>query len=190
MCSSDLEHLCARRHLHARDEVLPPARILAEGEQGRVAVVRRTEWREEAAGGDGHRHYSPSVGVAEELTRIAAAAAAHAAPGESVTGVVAAEPASGERVYLCSFERGEERSWLALDESAAPVANPSLVREAASITALCEVAEETAGGGNLEELRAQLVRLRLTEAPLGIEDVRCRRLSLGGGIVVWGRRAG
>jgi hypothetical protein len=118
------------------------------------------------------------VGVAEELARIAAAAAAHAEPGESVTGVVAAEPAGGERVYLCSFERGEERSWLALDESGGPLADPSLVREAASISALCEVAEETAGGGNLEELRAQLMRLRLTEAPVGIEEAEAAALEL------------
>jgi hypothetical protein len=118
------------------------------------------------------------VGVAEELARIAAAAASHAEPGESLTGVVAAEPASGERVYLCSFERGEKRSWLALDESGAPVASAALIREAASIAALCEVAEETAGGGNLEELRAQLVTLRLTEAPAGIEEAEAAALDL------------
>ena len=110
------------------------------------------------------------MALAEELARIATAAAAHAEPGETVTGVVAAEPASGERVYLCSFEHREERSWLALDESGTPLASAPLVREAASIAALCEVAEETAGGGNLEELRARLVRLRLTEAPIGIDE--------------------
>jgi hypothetical protein len=35
---------------------------------------------------------------------------------------------------------------------------------------MCEVAEETAGGGSLPELRAQLAMLRETEAPDGIED--------------------
>ena len=118
------------------------------------------------------------MGVAEELARIVAVAATHAEPGESVSGVVAAEPAGGERVYLCAFERGEERSWLALDESGAPLESPSLVREAASIAALCEVAEETAGGGNLEELRSQLVTLRLTEAPVGIEQAEAAALHL------------
>jgi hypothetical protein len=118
------------------------------------------------------------VGLPEELARIATAAAAHAEEGESLTGVVAAEPVGGERVYLCSFERGEIRTWLALDETGEPVAGEALVREAAAIAALCEVSEETAGGGHLEELRAQLVTLRLTEAPDGIEEAEAAALEL------------
>ena len=118
------------------------------------------------------------MGLSEELTRIAGAAVAHAQDGETVTGVVAAEPVGGDGVYLCSFARGEERSWLALDGSAAPVASGSLVREAASIAALCEVAEEAAAGGNLEELRAQLMTLRLTEAPIGIEQAETAAFEL------------
>ena len=110
------------------------------------------------------------MGVAEELARIATAAAAHAEEGESLTGVVAAEPVGGGRVYLCSFERDGARSWLALDDSGAPIADLSLVEEVASVAALCEVAEETAGGGDLAELRSKLVTLRLTEAPIGIEE--------------------
>ena len=43
------------------------------------------------------------------------------------------------------------------------------MREAASLAALCEVAEESAGGGRLDELRARLAELRVTEAPEGIE---------------------
>jgi hypothetical protein len=39
-----------------------------------------------------------------------------------------------------------------------------------SISALCEVAEETAGGGDLPELRARLAEIRETEAPEGIEE--------------------
>jgi hypothetical protein len=35
---------------------------------------------------------------------------------------------------------------------------------------LCEVAEEAAFPGDLDELRAQLVALRITEAPDGIEE--------------------
>ena len=35
---------------------------------------------------------------------------------------------------------------------------------------MCELAEESAGGGELGELRARLVELRLTEAPEGIEE--------------------
>ena len=43
------------------------------------------------------------------------------------------------------------------------------MRDAASLAALCEVAEETAGGGDLPALRARLRELRETEAPEGIE---------------------
>jgi hypothetical protein len=39
-----------------------------------------------------------------------------------------------------------------------------------SIVALCELAEEAAGGGDLDELRSQLAALRLTESPPGIEE--------------------
>jgi hypothetical protein len=38
--------------------------------------------------------------------------------------------------------------------------------------------EDTAGGGQLEELRAQLVQLRLTENPLGIEEAEEAALAL------------
>jgi hypothetical protein len=44
------------------------------------------------------------------------------------------------------------------------------IRDAASIAALCELAEETAGGGDLDELLSQLVAVRLSEAPPGIEE--------------------
>ena len=44
------------------------------------------------------------------------------------------------------------------------------VRDAASIAALVEYAEELAAGGDLDELRAQLVALRFTEDPPGIDE--------------------
>ncbi|MFN2627227.1 MAG: hypothetical protein ABR569_01165 [Gaiellaceae bacterium] len=105
-----------------------------------------------------------------ELAEIATVAAAQAEEGETLTGVVAAEPVSGGRVYLCSFEGDHRRSWLALDETGQPLLSRSLVREAVSIAGMCELAEETAGGGDLEALRGQLLTLRLTEAPEGIEE--------------------
>jgi hypothetical protein len=49
------------------------------------------------------------------------------------------------RVYLCAFEAGEERSWLALDAGGQPVADRSLLRDAVSIAALCELADELSG---------------------------------------------
>jgi len=110
------------------------------------------------------------VALSDDLERIAAEAAAYAAPGETITGIVAAEPLEAGRVYLCAYGSGDGHSWLALDEEARPVASRRLVREAASLAALCEVAEETAGGGDLRALRARLAELRETEAPEGVEE--------------------
>lgn len=109
---------------------------------------------------------------ADELERIAALAAAHAGAEERVVAVLAAEPAPGRRVYLCAFAEpgAEEQSWLGLDAYGVPLADRSQVRVAVSIVAMCELAEETAGGGDLDELRGQLVALRLTENPDGIDD--------------------
>ena len=59
-----------------------------------------------------------------------------------------------------------------------PLTEQRLVREAASIAALCEVAEESAGGGNLTELRARLVELRETDNPEGIEEAESAAASL------------
>jgi hypothetical protein len=52
------------------------------------------------------------------------------------------------------------------------VKSRELVRDAVSVAALCELAEETAAGGDLDELAAQLVALRLTDAPAGIEEAQ------------------
>ena len=90
--------------------------------------------------------------------------------GAEVVGIIASEPIGGERVYLCAYSDGERRSWLALDPSGRPVGDRRRVRDAVSIAALCELAEESAGGGDLGELRARLVELRLTENPEGIEE--------------------
>jgi hypothetical protein len=118
------------------------------------------------------------MGLQEELSGIAAAAATFADAGESIAGILAAEPARGERVYLCAFEGGDGRSWLALDEAGRAIEDRSVVREAASIAALCELAGDMAGGGELEELRARLVGLRLTEHPEGIEEAEDAALAL------------
>jgi hypothetical protein len=105
-----------------------------------------------------------------ELERIAAAAAEHAAPGEELAAVLPAD-SGGARVYLCAFRSGgDDTSWLLLDAGGAPVLDRTAVREAASLIALCEVAVDSAGGGELDELRSQLVGLRLTENPEGIDE--------------------
>jgi hypothetical protein len=118
------------------------------------------------------------VGLSEELDRIAEAARAHAQPDEELTAVIPAEPAAGVRIYLCAYRRGDESSWLALDESGAPLRDRALVRDAVSIAAMCEVAEESAAGGDLEALRSQLRTLRLTESPEGIEEAEKAALEL------------
>jgi hypothetical protein len=111
------------------------------------------------------------VALPEELERIAAAAERQAAPGETLAGILAAEAHPGERVYLCAFRQdGERQAWLALDGGGTAVTSRQAVRDAASIAALCELAEEVAGGGDLDDLLSRLLALRLTEAPAGIEE--------------------
>jgi hypothetical protein len=119
-----------------------------------------------------------SARLVEELVRIATAAVAHAGEEEALSGVVASEPVQGGRVFLCAFEHEAGRRWLALDAEGEPVVSRTLVREAASIAALCELAEESVGGGDVEELRARLRELRLTEAPVGIEEAEEAALEL------------
>jgi hypothetical protein len=119
------------------------------------------------------------VELQAELDAVVATATALAAPGETLSGVIPAEPEQGRRVYLCGFEgEGASRTWIALDADRRPLRDRRLVRAAVSIAALCELAEEAAGGGKLEELRAQLLSLRLTEHPEGIEEAEEAALEL------------
>jgi hypothetical protein len=112
----------------------------------------------------------PPVTLEEELSAAREAARGHAVDGEEVVAVIPTEPGTGARVYLCAYERGEDRAWLALDAASVPIADRVLVRDAVAIAAMCELAEESAGGGELGDLRARLVELRLTENPEGIEE--------------------
>ena len=106
----------------------------------------------------------------EELSAVGEAAKGEARDGEELVAVIPTEPGTGARVYLCAYEEGEERTSLALDAGLRPLADRVLVRDAVAIAAMCELAEESAGGGDLGELRARLVELRLTENPEGIEE--------------------
>ena len=115
----------------------------------------------------------------EELNAAAERAQRFAGPGEALAGVLAAEPAAGSRVYLCAFvDREGSRTWIALDAEGEPITRRAAVREAVSIAALCELAEETAAGGDVEQLRTDLVTLRLTENPPGIEEAEAAALDL------------
>jgi hypothetical protein len=118
------------------------------------------------------------VGLSDDLERVSVSAAALAGDGEQVDGIVPAQAEPDERTYLCAFTGGEERTWLVLDDEGAAVTNREVVRRTVSIIALCELAEERAGGGDLQELRAQLVALRMTEQPEGIEEAEEAALEL------------
>jgi hypothetical protein len=108
--------------------------------------------------------------LTDELERIATLAAAHAASGDRVSGIVATEPTAGDRVYLCTFDDADGmRSWLAVRKDGAPVTSRGELREAVSIAAICEVAVDAAGGGDVDALIASLAELREREAPDGIE---------------------
>ena len=76
------------------------------------------------------------MALADELERIAAA------QDEPVSGVLAAELIDGSRIYLCAYVSG---AWLGFDEAGKPVQSRRLIREAVSLSALCEVAEDVAG---------------------------------------------
>lgn len=110
--------------------------------------------------------------LAEELAGIAAIATSRVGAGERVVAVLPTEAHPGRRVYLCAFggEGESPESWLAVDAAGEPVPERQTVRDAISIAAMCELAEETAAGGDLDELRSRLVAVRMTENPPGIDE--------------------
>ena len=109
------------------------------------------------------------VSLREELEHIAATAEV---AGEAVlTAVLPVEVAVERRSYVLAFVVGEtDRRWLVVDHAGRPLTDRRDVRDAVSIAALCEIATEAAFPGDLDELRAQLVALRFSESPEGIEE--------------------
>jgi hypothetical protein len=103
-----------------------------------------------------------------ELRRIAEAAVAYSADGEELAGIIPAAPSEGVRVYLCAYRHGEETSWLVLDADGAPVEDRSLVRDAVSIAALWELANELRGA-EIDGVQAASPAL-LDEAGASAED--------------------
>lgn len=111
------------------------------------------------------------MALADDLARIAA--------GSGADAVLAAEAEPGDRVYVLAFEEADGgRTWLAVDERGEPVSDRARVRAAVSILALCELAEETAAGGDLDDLRSQLAAVRIAESPAGIEEAEEAALAL------------
>jgi hypothetical protein len=101
-------------------------------------------------------------------------------PGkDTLVGILVAEPTPDERRYVCAFEATDGgRSWLVVDTGGAPLTERARVRDAAWIAALCEVAGDAAFPGDLEELRGQLLQVRMTESPPGIEEAEAAALAL------------
>jgi hypothetical protein len=120
------------------------------------------------------------VALTDDLERIATVAQALAEPGERVSGVLAAEPQPGFRVYLCAYDSG---AWVVLDDTAQRVADERLVRDAAQLAGLCEVAADLAGGEELAELRARLRELAETDAPEGIEEAEAAAAAVAEALV-------
>ena len=107
----------------------------------------------------------------DELERAVDAAGSHSEPGDVISAVLPTEPEPGRRVYLCAFDGADGfRSWLAVDGEGRTVVDRAELRSAISIAALCEVAADAAGGGDLDELVARLEELRSREDPPGIAD--------------------
>jgi hypothetical protein len=112
------------------------------------------------------------VNLAEDVQRAAHHAAARAEAGDVVSGVIPTEPEPGRRVYLCALDAADGfRSWLAVRDDGAVVESRVELREAVSIAALCEVATDAAGGGDLDVLIERLEELRQSDGPPpGIEE--------------------
>jgi len=114
------------------------------------------------------------MALADDLGRIAASASAHG----PVSGVLASEPGRGRRLYVVAFGDGTDREWLVFDDAGVPVERRDDVRDAASMVAMCELAADLAGGGDLEALRTRLAQVRMVEQPAGIEEAEEAALAL------------
>jgi hypothetical protein len=90
----------------------------------------------------------------EQLETAVAAAGRHARPGEEAVAVMAAEPA-GVRVFVVALAAGEELGYVAVDVAGAAVADRRLVKDAVSLAALAERAEEVSGATAADELVTQ-----------------------------------
>jgi len=90
----------------------------------------------------------------EELETAVAAAGRHARPGEQAVAVMAAEPA-GTRVFVVALAAGDELGYVAVDGAGAAVADRRLVKDAVSLSALAERAEEVSGATAADDLVEQ-----------------------------------
>jgi hypothetical protein len=129
----------------------------------------------------GHAFYSGRVStLAADLEAVAERAATeHARPGDRIAAVLPTESSPGKRVYLVAFDDADGyRSWVALDEAGGAVTDKRDLRDAIAVAVLCEIAADSAGGGDVDGLIARLEELRLTEAPEGIENAEAAARAL------------
>lgn len=102
--------------------------------------------------------------LVDELERAHALGANLAAGGEQVAAVMAAETSAGRRTYLIAYDRSEGFGYVLIDERGDPVRDRRLVRDAVSVIAMAERAEEVAGALGADRLAA---RFRDVEDRLG-----------------------
>jgi len=108
-----------------------------------------------------------------------ASAADAAAPYGRVTGVLAAERVAGLRDYLVALDAPDGGSrWVVLDAQGRPLERLEEIRSVASIVALCELAGDLAGGGDLAALRQELARVRVVEGASNVEPAEQAALEL------------
>ena len=109
----------------------------------------------------------------QELRRIAEVGVTYCRDGEELVGIIPAEPSVGVRLYVCAYRDGEEASWLVLQADGSPVEDRSLVRDAVSIAALYELAEEATGSAD-EEARVPSPALldALSSEPNAVEAIK------------------
>jgi hypothetical protein len=119
------------------------------------------------------------MALADDLERATGLATAHLEDGDAVSGILPTESEPGRRVYVLSVDGADgRRGWLGVHADGSVVASRSELRAAVSIAALCEVAADAAGGGDLDGLVASLADLRAREAPEGIEDAEAAARAL------------
>jgi hypothetical protein len=99
------------------------------------------------------------MALSDDLARIAVAAGTHAQPAEELAAILVTESPSGRRTYLCAYNDGAHRMWLALDGDGEPVVSRARVHEAVSIAALFEIATETTSESVVEPRVASLAAL-------------------------------
>ena len=110
------------------------------------------------------------MSLEQELEATIAAAGRHALRDEQPVAVIATEPAAGTRVYVVAFAAGGELAYIALDEEGALVSNRRLVRDAVSLAALAERAEEVSGATAADELLARFGEAAVALHSAGRDD--------------------